>query len=99
MWIPRWQALIDLAVVASAVYFLLAWAKEARALRIGFGILALRGAALLAHQLDLVLTGWVLDAASFVALVLLLVVFQPELRRALLQLDLSLRRGRRESPA
>jgi len=97
MWIPRWQGFVDLMVVAAAVYLLLVWAKEARALRIAVGIVALRAAALLAQQLSLPLTTWVFDAASAVALVLLLVIFQPELRRALLQLDLGLRRRRPHS--
>jgi diadenylate cyclase len=92
MWIPRWQSLVDLAVVTVAVYLLLAWAKEARALRIALGIVALRAAAVLAHQLELAITAWVFDAASVVVLVLLLVIFQPELRRALLHLDFGLRR-------
>jgi uncharacterized protein (TIGR00159 family) len=95
-WVPRWQGLADFAVVAIAIYLLLIWAREARALRVGLGIVGLRAGSLLAQQLDLVLTTWVLDAASVVALILLLVVFQPELRRALLHLDLGLRR---RSPA
>lgn len=92
MWTLRWQGVVDLLVVSMAVYFLLTWAREARALRIALGIVALRAASFGARQLDLVLTTSVLDAAAFIAVVLLLVVFQPELRRILLHLDLRLSR-------
>ncbi len=95
MWALRWQSVVDFLVLLGAVYLLLAWGRQARALRIALGILAIRAAALLAQQLDLVLTGWVLDGASIVAVVLLLVVFQPELRHALTQLDFSIERWRR----
>lgn len=95
MWALRWQSVVDFLVLLGAVYLLLAWGRQARALRIALGILAIRAGALLAQQLDLVLTGWVLDGASIVAVVLLLVVFQPELRHALTQLDFSIERWRR----
>jgi len=70
------------------------WGQQARALRIAVGIVGLRAAALLAQQFDLVLTAWVFDAASIIAFILLLVIFQPELRHALLQLDFGIRRHR-----
>ncbi len=83
----RWQGVVDFLVLAVALYFLLRWSREARALRLALGILALRIGALVAGQLDLLITSWVLDAATVVALLALVVVFQPELRRALIRLD------------
>jgi len=83
----RWQSLVDFAVLAGAIDLLLRWSRRARALRLALAILACRLAALLARQLNLLITAWVLDAALFVALLVLLVVFQPELRRALMRLD------------
>ena len=94
MWGLRWQSVVDFVVVLVAVYLLLVWGKQAGALRIALGIVGLRAAAILAQQLNLVLTTWVLDAASLVAVVLLLVVFQPELRHALLHLDIVVQRWR-----
>jgi hypothetical protein len=38
MWVSRWQGLVDLAAVPIAIYLLLVWAREARALRFGLGI-------------------------------------------------------------
>src|ERR1700686_5641923 len=84
----HWQSVVDLLVLAIAIYLLLRWSREARALRLALSILALRVGALLAQQLGLLITGWVLDAATIVVILALVVVFQPELRRALMRLDL-----------
>jgi DNA integrity scanning protein DisA with diadenylate cyclase activity len=94
MWTIHWQTLIDFSVLALAVYLLLEWAMRARALRVALGIVALRAAAIVAQQFDLALTAWVLNASTAVALILLLVVFQSELRHALLHLDITLQRWR-----
>lgn len=88
----RWQVVADFLVVAAAFYQLLRWAKSARALRVALGVVALHALALLARNLDLVITSWVLDASAILAVLVLLLVFQPELRRAFMRLDSALRR-------
>src|SRR5579864_1695953 len=85
----RWESAIDFFVLAVGIYLLLRWSRQARALRLALGILALRVGALLARQLGLLITGWVLDAATIVVILALVVVFQPELRRALMRLELA----------
>lgn len=87
----RWQSAADFAVLVLAIYLLLAWSKEARALRVSLGILGLYVASQLARHFDLIITGWLLQAASLVGMVLLLVVFQSELRHALSRLDIIMR--------
>ena len=87
----HWQSGVDFLVLAVALYLLLQWSRQARAFRLALSILALRVGALLARQLDLLITSWVLDAATVIAGLALLIVFQPELRRALMRLDI---RGR-----
>jgi|SRR5579862_1825995 len=87
----RWQSVVDFLVLALGLYLLLRWSRAARALRLALSIVGLRVAALVARQLNLVITGWVLDAATIVVVLALVVIFQPELRRALMRLDL---RGR-----
>jgi uncharacterized protein (TIGR00159 family) len=84
----RWQSAADVFVLAVAIYLLLRWSREARALRLALTILALRVAALLTRQLNLIITSWVLDAATIIALVILVIAFQPELRRAVMRMDL-----------
>ena len=87
----RWQNATDFLVLTIAFYGLIRWAREARALRIAFGIAGLRAAALLALHFGLVVTSWVLNGLALIAVVLLIVVFQPELRRTLMRLDSRLR--------
>ncbi len=83
-----WQSAVDLSVLSVAIYWLLHWSKEARALRMSLGILGLRIISLLARQLNLVITAWLLDAATILAVILLFIVFQSEVRYALSRLDI-----------
>jgi diadenylate cyclase len=87
----RWQLPIDFLALSVALYGLLCWARSARAMRIALGIVGLRALALLASRLGLVVTRWVLDASAILAILVLLLIFQPELRRAFMQLDSSLK--------
>jgi diadenylate cyclase len=83
----RWQSGFDFVVLAGAIYLVLRWGRDARAFRVTFAILGLAAGAVLARQLDLLITSWVLGVASLAALVLVLSVFQDELRHALTRLD------------
>lgn len=89
----HWQSIVDFVVLTVGIYLLLRWSRDARALRVTLIILALRVGALLARQLDLLITSWVLDASTAIGLLALVIVFQPELRRALMQLDVTRRRS------
>jgi diadenylate cyclase len=83
----RWQSIVDFVVLVAAIYFMLRWSREARALRVTLGILALEAGALIARQVHLTITVWVLHAGTLVAAVILIVLFQPELRHALKRLE------------
>lgn len=87
-----WQIAADFLVLAVTFYALLRWARSARAMRIALGVVGLHALALLARRLDLVVTSWVLDAAAILAVLVLLLIFQPELRRAFMRLDSALKR-------
>ncbi len=87
----RWQSLADYLFVAVAFYWLLRWARSARAMRIALGVVALHALALLARRLDIVVASWILDAAAVLAILVLLLVFQPELRRAFMRMDTAVR--------
>jgi uncharacterized protein (TIGR00159 family) len=88
----RWQVVADYLILAGAFYVLLRWARSARALRVALGVVGLHVLALLARNLDLVITSWVLDASAILAILVLLLIFQPELRRAFMRVDSALRR-------
>ena len=91
----RWQHVVDFVVLALSIYLLLRWSRDARALRVTIGVLALEAAALVAGQLHLLITVWVLHAAAVGSGVILIVLFQPELRYALNTLEVVLKRSDR----
>jgi uncharacterized protein (TIGR00159 family) len=91
----EWRGLIDLFVLAAAIYFVLHWSRQARALRVTFGILALEAGAIVSTRFGLPITSWVLHASAVVAALVLIVLFQPELRHALNRLEITLRSPRR----
>jgi DNA integrity scanning protein DisA with diadenylate cyclase activity len=87
----QWRGLVDLFVLTAAIYLVLYWSREARALRVTFGILTLEAGAIACGRIGLPITSWVLHAAALVAALILIVLFQPELRHALNRLEITLR--------
>jgi diadenylate cyclase len=83
----RWQSVVDFAVLTTALYILLRWAQQARALRVALVVVGLHAGALVARHFDLPITSWVFDGAAILAIVLLLLVFQAELRRFFMRID------------
>jgi diadenylate cyclase len=82
-----WRTAVDFGVLAATLYLVLVWAKEARALRIVLGIASLHSAALFAHRGQLIITAVVLEAAAIILVLLLFILFQPELRRAVMRIE------------
>lgn len=78
--------LIEIAIIALVVYEMLIWIKNTRAWTLLKGIVFIfaffLGAAVL--ELDTIL--WLLEKISYIAVTALIVIFQPELRKALEQL-------------
>ena len=82
----RITSLIDILLVAIAIYWLLVLIRGTRALRILIGLAVLYGVYLLAEAFQLRLLSTLLQAGAVVGLFAIVVVFQPELRRALEQI-------------
>ena len=95
----RWQAIVDLAALTVAIYLALSWARRARALRIVLLLLALHAGALLAHHFEVIITGWILEGAALIALAVLVLAFQAEVRSAVMRLEAGLWPGRKPSPS
>ena len=93
----RWQSAVDLAALAIALYLLLLWARETRVLRVVLSILGLHALAQAVRQFDLTITGWLLDIASILLVLMLLFFFQAELRHAFMRLDSVLGLGLRRA--
>src|ERR1035438_7392473 len=63
----RWQGVVDFVVLTAALYILLRWAQQARALRVALVVLGLHAGALVSRHFDMVLTSLVLDGAAILA--------------------------------
>ena len=74
---------LDILIVAFLVYKVLGFIRETRAEQLAKGIVVLVGATLLSNFFYLYTLHWLLSGVMTVGLVALVVIFQPELRRAL----------------
>jgi len=81
-----WNNLLDIAIVAIFVYYVLVLIRGTRAVQLLLGVVVIVAIYGLAVVLELPLTALVLQGLSVVALFAIVVIFQPELRRALGQL-------------
>ena len=81
-----WRDALDIALVALVVYRTLALFRGTRAMQMLVGVGVLVAASFAARQLHLHALGWLLDTLWSFWVVVLVVLFQPELRRALTSL-------------
>lgn len=81
-----WFEVIDVAVVAFVLYQLLRLLRGTQGTQILVGLVLLAVAGVLATQLNLLLLSWLFKNAGFFILIGVIVMFQPELRRALDQI-------------
>ena len=79
----RWRDALDILLVAALIYRVLAMFRGTRAVQITIGLAVLAAAAVGARMLELTSLTWLLDHFWSFWVVALIVVFQPELRRAL----------------
>ncbi len=74
---------IDIAIISYFVYRLLGFIRTSRAAQLAKGIVVLIVVYLLSGALHLYALNWVLEKILNIGLIALIIVFQPELRRAL----------------
>ncbi len=82
-------ALFDILLVATAIYYLLALAKGTRAMQLLKGVAILLAIMKGAQWLGMDTLQWVIGQALFASALVLVILFQPELRAALDQLGRS----------
>ena len=82
----RWRDALDVFLVALIVYRLLVAFRGTRAAQILVGLAALVAGLAVARHLELRSLGWMLDTFWAFWIVVVVVLFQPELRRALARL-------------
>jgi diadenylate cyclase len=79
----RWRDAVDIALVALVVYRILLMFRGTRAVQMLVGLACLVAGSLIARRLELYSTQWILDNFWSFWVIALVVLFQPELRRAL----------------
>ena len=91
----HWQSVLDVLLVAYLFYQCSLWIRGSRALLAAIGLTVIGGIALLARWSGLILAGWLFQSLWAVLWLILIIVFQPEIRRILERLSLlDLVRGR-----
>ena len=94
----HWQSVLDVLLVAYLFYQCSLWVRGSRALLAAIGLTVIGGIALLARWSGLILAGWLFQSLWAVLWLILIIVFQPELRQILERLSLlDLVRGRRST--
>src|SRR5215213_4117987 len=79
----KWNSLVDIAIVAVLIYWLFSLIRGTRAVSLVIGVTVLFAVYAAARFFELQLLTQILQAGAVVGLFALVVVFQPELRRAL----------------
>lgn len=81
-----WVEILDVVVVAFILYQLLRLVRGTQAAQLVIGIVVLVVLGLIAMNLHLILLGWIVRNAAPVIFIAIVVLFQPELRKALDQI-------------
>ncbi|MGH7912603.1 MAG: diadenylate cyclase CdaA [Candidatus Dormibacteraceae bacterium] len=81
-----WVEVIDVVVVAFILYQLLRLVRGTQAAQLVIGIVVLAALGLVAVHLHLILLSWIVQNAASAIFIALVVLFQPELRKALDQI-------------
>ena len=79
----RWVDILDIGIIAIAIYKILKYIQETRAFQLLLGLIVLLVATVLSDVLKLYTVNWLLEGILKVGLIALIVVFQPEIRRFL----------------
>ncbi len=79
----KWVDILDILVISYIVYAIIKMVRETRAGQLMKGLLVFLGAFIISNWLDMKATTYLLTEAIDIGLLALVVMFQPELRRAL----------------
>lgn len=88
LYIPRitWTDIIEIVIIALVIYNVMVWIKNTKAWVLLKGIIIVVIFALIAYILNLKTILWIAGKTISVGIIALVIIFQPELRRALEQL-------------
>ncbi|BEH11131.1 MULTISPECIES: diadenylate cyclase CdaA [Geobacter] len=84
----RWQDIADIIIMSFLAYRLYSWFRHTRAMQVLIGLGILAGVYFVTRNLGLFMTSWILQELGTVLFVLIIVVFQAEIRQALYRFSL-----------
>ncbi|RNC67496.1 MAG: TIGR00159 family protein [Desulfuromonadales bacterium] len=84
----RWQDVADIIIMSFLAYQLYSWFRHTRAMQVLFGMAFLAGIYFVTKNLGLFMTSWILQELGTVLFVLIIVIFQAEIRQALYRFSL-----------
>ncbi len=82
----RWNNIIEILLIAAALYAIFTWVKNTRAWTLFKGMIVIVAFMIIAYFLNLTSILWIVSKAINVIVICIFILFQPELRRALEQL-------------
>uniref|UniRef100_A0A831TYL4 Diadenylate cyclase n=1 Tax=Geobacter metallireducens TaxID=28232 RepID=A0A831TYL4_GEOME len=84
----RWQDVADIIIMSFLAYQLYSWFRHTRAMQVLIGMVFLVGVYFVTKNLGLFMTSWILQELGTVLFVLIIVIFQTEIRQALYRFSL-----------
>lgn len=81
--------IIDIIIVAIVVYTVIHWIKETRAWSLFRGLMVIALFSLLSYNLHFYTITWIIERTFSVGVIAVIIIFQPELRKALEQIGAS----------
>lgn len=84
----RWQDVADIIIMSFLAYQLYSWFRHTRAMQVLIGMISLVGVYFITKNLGLFMTSWILQELGTVLFVLIIVIFQTEIRQALYRFSL-----------
>ena len=82
----NWKAVIEIVILTMFLYYILLFIKGTRAVQVLKGVFFLIILFMFSQKLDLVVLNWLLTMFMPIAIISLIIIFQPELRRGLARL-------------
>jgi len=78
-----WMTIPDIFVIYIIIYYLLLWTQAAKSLNLIWGFLIIFGAYIISYLFNLQTINWLFENFTQYIFLLVIIIFQPELRRLL----------------
>ena len=81
--IIRWQDIVDILIVATLIYYIILLVRGTRSFQMIIGLFMVFVASIFSQKLGLYTLSWILDSFTSSIILVIVVIFQNEIRRAL----------------